>query len=60
MKYKTFCKMCMGTRKIERIKDIFHVGKIYLGVKVYEKCLFCEHDRVEAEEDLITEIRTIN
>ena len=52
--------MCMGTRKIERIKDIFHVGKIYLGVKVYEKCLFCEHDRVEAEEDLITEIRTIN
>ncbi len=60
MKHKTFCKMCMGTRKIDRIKDIFHIGKIYLGIKVYEKCLFCEHDQVQVEEDLITEIRSIH
>ena len=52
--------MCMGTGKIDRIKDIFHIGKIYLGIKVYEKCLFCEHDQVQVEEDLLTEIRSIH
>ena len=50
----------MGTRKIDRIKDIFHIGKIYLGIKVYEKCLFCKHDRVQEEEDLFTEIISIH
>ena len=60
MKHKTFCRMCMGTGKIDRIKDVCHVGKIYLGIKVYEKCLFCKHDRVEGEEDLLTEIRSIH
>ncbi len=52
--------MCMGTRKIDRIKDIFHIGKIYLGIKIYEKCLFCEDDQVQVEEDLLTEIRSIH
>ena len=60
MKYKTFCKMCGGAGKIARIKDVCHVGKIYLGIKVYEKCLFCKHDRVQEEEDLFTEIRSIH
>ena len=52
--------MCGGAGKIARIKDVCHVGKIYLGIKVYEKCLFCEHDQVQVEEDLITEIRSIH